>query len=39
MCGIAAIARDGVRPVPLSELASMVASLVHRGPDEEGKAR
>lgn len=37
MCGIAAIAaRDGARPVPLSELAPMVASLVHRGPDEDG---
>jgi asparagine synthase (glutamine-hydrolysing) len=37
MCGIAAIAaRDGARPVALSELAPMVASLVHRGPDEDG---
>ena len=37
MCGIAAIAaRDGVERIPLSDLAPMVASLVHRGPDEDG---
>src|SRR5437867_9152875 len=37
MCGIAALAaRDGVRPIPMSELAPMVATLVHRGPDEDG---
>ena len=37
MCGIAALAaRDGSRPIPLSELEPMVATLVHRGPDEDG---
>jgi asparagine synthase (glutamine-hydrolysing) len=37
MCGIAAIAaRDGAAPIPLDRLAPMVASLVHRGPDEDG---
>lgn len=37
MCGIAGIvARDGVRPIPAAELEPMVASLVHRGPDEAG---
>lgn len=37
MCGIAAIAaRDGIRRVPAAHLAPMVASLVHRGPDEDG---
>ncbi len=37
MCGIAALAaRDGARPIPLAELAPMVATLVHRGPDEDG---
>lgn len=37
MCGIAAIAaRDPSRPVPAHELEPMVASLLHRGPDEGG---
>src|SRR5262245_60326389 len=37
MCGIAAlVARDGARPIPLAELEPMVATLVHRGPDEDG---
>jgi asparagine synthase (glutamine-hydrolysing) len=37
MCGIAGIAaRDATRPVSLAELAPMVASLIHRGPDEDG---
>jgi len=37
MCGISALAaRDGSRPIPLSELEPMVATLVHRGPDEGG---
>ena len=37
MCGIAALAaRDGARPIPLAELQPMVATLVHRGPDEDG---
>jgi asparagine synthase (glutamine-hydrolysing) len=37
MCGIAAIAaRDGVSPVLQADLAPMVASLMHRGPDEGG---
>ena len=37
MCGIAALAaRDGSRPIPLADLQPMVATLVHRGPDEDG---
>src|SRR5262245_57914026 len=37
MCGIAAlVARDGARPIPLADLQPMVATLVHRGPDEDG---
>ncbi|MGE0451754.1 MAG: asparagine synthase (glutamine-hydrolyzing) [Vicinamibacterales bacterium] len=37
MCGIAAIAaRDASRIIEAGELAPMVASLVHRGPDEGG---
>ena len=37
MCGIAALAaRDGSRAIPLSDLQPMVATLVHRGPDEDG---
>ena len=37
MCGIAGIvARDGVRPITPGEIEPMVASLVHRGPDEAG---
>jgi asparagine synthase (glutamine-hydrolysing) len=38
MCGIAgAVAlRDDVRPLPLEDLAAMVASMRHRGPDEFG---
>lgn len=39
MCGIAAIAaRDGMQRIPLSDLAPMVAALIHRGPDEDGAA-
>ncbi|MFN8641851.1 MAG: asparagine synthase (glutamine-hydrolyzing) [Candidatus Binatia bacterium] len=38
MCGIAAIVeRDPGRLTPDVDLAGMVASLVHRGPDEEGR--
>jgi asparagine synthase (glutamine-hydrolysing) len=37
MCGIAALAaRDGARSIPPAVLAPMVATLVHRGPDEDG---
>jgi len=37
MCGIAALAaRDGSRTIPLAELQPMMATLVHRGPDEDG---
>ena len=37
MCGIAALAaRDGTRPIARTELQPMVATLVHRGPDEAG---
>lgn len=38
MCGIAAIVeRDPVRVPADADLAGMVAALVHRGPDEEGR--
>ena len=38
MCGIAAIVeRDSARVTPEADLAGMVAALLHRGPDEEGR--
>ena len=38
MCGIAAIVeRDPARVTPEADLAGMVAALLHRGPDEEGR--
>ena len=38
MCGIAAIVeRDPARVTPEGDLAGMVAALLHRGPDEEGR--
>jgi asparagine synthase (glutamine-hydrolysing) len=38
MCGIAAIVeRDPARVTPEADLAGMVAAVLHRGPDEEGR--
>ena len=38
MCGIAGIVtRDPERPVPPAELAAMVRTLRHRGPDDDGQ--
>jgi asparagine synthase (glutamine-hydrolysing) len=40
MCGIAGIARIGVRPLPGPEVArAMAAALGHRGPDQRGEFR
>ncbi|HVR60970.1 MAG TPA: asparagine synthase (glutamine-hydrolyzing) [Polyangia bacterium] len=37
MCGIVGIARFGGKPVAPDEIDAMVATLIHRGPDDSGR--